>query len=158
MLFCWSLLKSILTWAFEQKRRLLPKCILLTLPYHITEPEPESTDPAAKVLWTVLCSVRGEEHSGSSDEQHPAPSSENAPKIWPERFYLQTPGIQEGEREVQPHIQRPGLHTGHAWGANAGCRHLQCTGENTAARLSGKEEANWECQTIATMHTEKLIF
>lgn len=71
------------------------------------EPEPEPTDSAAKVLWTVLCAIGGQKYPCGRDEQHSASRGEDAPEVRPERLNLQTPGIQEGEREVQPHVQRP---------------------------------------------------
>lgn len=106
-----------------------------------TESEPEPPDTAAQVLWTVLCAVRGQKHPCGRDEQHPASSGENAPEIRPQRLNLQTPGIQEGKRKVQPYVQGPGLHARHARGPDVGCRHLQRFGEDVAARLSGKEGA-----------------
>lgn len=47
----------------------------------ISEPEPESTDAAAKVLWTVLCAIRGQKYPRGGDEQHSASCGENAPEI-----------------------------------------------------------------------------
>lgn len=57
------------------------------------EPEPEQTDLATKVLWTLLCPGSREEHSHCSYEQSAAELCTNAPQVWPEGLHLQAAGL-----------------------------------------------------------------
>lgn len=50
-------------------------------PHPAAESQPEPTDTAAEVLWTVLCAIGGQKHPRGRDEQHSASRGENAPEI-----------------------------------------------------------------------------
>lgn len=52
-----------------------------SFPGPAAEPEPEPTDAAAEVLWTVLRAIRGQKHPRGRDEQHSASRGEDAPEI-----------------------------------------------------------------------------
>lgn len=89
------------------------------------ELESEPSYAAAQVFRPLLRPVGREEHPRGCHEQRAAPRGPHAPQIRPEGLHLQEASVQEGEGEGQAHVQRPGLHAGHAGRTDAGPGHVQ---------------------------------
>lgn len=102
------------------------------------ELESEPSHFAAQVLRPLLRAVGREEHPRGGDEQRPSPRGSHAPQIRPEGLHLQEASVQEGKREGQAHVQRPGLHARPAGRTDAGPGHLQRAGQDPAERLPGE--------------------